>query len=297
MIATPGYRPNEWGTLSDHERRIRGLEALDCCVPGGGPTLADTILGLANLDAFWKLNETSGTVAADSSGNGFDLDVYPVPPGSTAPTWGQTAGPPGETSALWNGSDVGEVRDPFTAFTANFSVFGWLYRNPGGAFSALAGEGASTQANSWSLNIVNSSAGGGNANKIAAYIGTTPFYSNAAILDSTWYMVALTRGASTWKMYLNGAVQTSMPTTSPGVVPTTFWLGNDGNGVSNRYFVNGLMSYWGLVARELTAVEILTLYDTAGIADAAGNGMVLTNPGFGGTPYWAFPVSTWVNGA
>ena len=44
----------------------------------------------------WKLNESSGDIAFDSSGNGQDLQATGV---EVDPDWAQPAGPPGEQTA------------------------------------------------------------------------------------------------------------------------------------------------------------------------------------------------------
>lgn len=256
-------------------------------VTPGVPTLSETILALTSLDAFWKLNETTGTVAADSSGNGYDLASYGASPATLPPAWGQAAGPPGETSAEF-AANRGLTRTHHTGYTTNFTMLGWFQRAPHGHFDALAGQGFEGNTNSWGIVISN---GGGTTDKLIAQVGTTAaIASDSTLSNSTWYMAALTRGASTWHLYVNGVQQTATSSASPGSVPTTLWLGNDNfSAFGNRYFDDGLESYWALIGRELTAAEILNIYNSAGAAGTAGAGMVYTNPGSGGAPYWAYP--------
>ncbi|MBN2303073.1 MAG: LamG domain-containing protein [Anaerolineae bacterium] len=68
--------------------------AADLVIGGYWETVLD--VDPATLEAYWRLNETSGTTAADSSGNGRDVTV-------TGVTWGQTGIGDGCTAAGFDG--------------------------------------------------------------------------------------------------------------------------------------------------------------------------------------------------
>ncbi len=264
-----------------------GTDPLDL---SGSATLADTIRGLAGIDAFWKLNEASGTTAFDSSGNGFDMECAP----RSAPTWGLGAGPPGELSAGF--SHTQRESRTHTGYTNNFTAFGWVYLDTIGAVSAIMGEGAPSHNTGSGWELIFDVTGAKltlNVNSAANYL-----VSSSTIAATTWTMFAFKRDAGAWKLYVNGVPdQVGTLSTAPSS-NTDLWLGNDNNNwaLSGDFFLHGRLSYCALVNAALTDGDILNLYNTAGFGGTAGEGTVFTNPGGGGTPFWAYPVTTWING-
>jgi len=261
-------------------------------VDAGGPSasIGDTVPGkiLATGPAgFWRLNETSGTVAHDSSGNGHDMS----PRASGAPpTWNQTPGPPGDPTALFPGVSAGSgsaasenVGMP-SAFLNNFTAGVWvkLLASPG--LQMLIGQGTPMR-------------GGAGANVgwcIAA--GSGAFYfqgGSSALLSSAvptvgqWYFLAFVRDAGAWKPYVNGVLQAATGTGSPGVGSTNTWFWEDGS-ASTGATSNTLLSNGFITNSVVPGAQLLDIYTTGttGVAPLAGK--VWTAIG-DGTSAWQFP--------
>ena len=250
-----------------------------------GEDLADIILALPGLDAFWKLNETSGNIAYDSSGNNNDLTA---PAGHIPPVWGQTAGPPGETSARWEDDDnrvSSSVGDPMTGFTDDFTAGVWVNQHTV-ANGELVGQGVGGWHGSpggWALVIA------GGTMKFGVGVNATLFYANNAHDLDTWYFVAVVRDAGTWKLYINGLLQAATSTTSPGTVDgTNTWLGNDGYSGHGTYLLDADMSYGFIADTVLTSTELLNMYETGTAGGLLAEGLVWTTDG-AGSASWAAP--------
>ncbi len=94
--------------------------------------------------------------------------------------------------------------------------------------------------------------------------------STNLLTDDTWYHVALTRGATTWKIYINGAQITGTSTTNPNA-PTgnLFAVG----GVVAGSNCNGIFASAQFYTRELTAAEIASLYSAKQFRTLTGTGL------------------------
>lgn len=260
----------------------------------GGPGLNDTILNLAP-DIFWKLNEGTGNIAHDSSGNGWDAAVQT---GFVAPTWGQTAGPPGATSAKFQFATQAAVSNgSFPTLTGNFSAVIWVNRPVWGGGGVVPGKdligqgnfgGQGTGHTGWSLAIEPSNAGIHGFNIAIGNTGGAPasVESNAAIVDGTWYVVGLTRASGVWRMYVNGLLQASTYTegTYSPATSQAIWLGIPPNGTAAAN--DCLMSYamvWG--SRALSGGEMLSLPTIAATGGLPTVGQVPTADGSGNVTY------------
>ncbi len=115
------------GTLSDTDPGGADPIPLPRQLSSGSGSLLDRITG-HSPNAFWKLNESSGNIAHDSSGNGYDLTISGA---KVAPTWGQAAGPPGETSAGWlPATNQGVTLASYPSLSGgDFTAVGWAYYN------------------------------------------------------------------------------------------------------------------------------------------------------------------------
>lgn len=259
-------------------------------LPGG----ADPIPGLAvggdlydqilatNPDAFWPLDETAGLVAHDATGNSHPL----TSPGTAtygAPVWGQPPGPPGTTSAGFDGAAHRKVSGSLTAFTNNFTAGIWV-KGETVDNGELLGQGqAFHSAPGWTLGVCHhgpSPGGwfsfvivvGGNLVVIAdnPYANETP----PAIVETDWVFLAVVRDAGTWKLYVNGLLQAGTSTTSPGTgYGANTWIGNDGWGAPDATSgINADLSYAFIASSVLSGSQLLDMYDTATGATGGGGG-------------------------
>ena len=153
----------------------------------------DDVLRATGVGAFWKLDEPSGTVAHDSSGNSWDLNV---PSGKSPPAWGAAAGPPGTPSAHFQPgvADVfARTASPsFPAYSGDLTAAGWVNLVDSGSDAHfLMGQGNPEQSggDGWAFLV------GGTLTLWAALCGT-PWQPSAAgkilffeDLSEAWYRI------------------------------------------------------------------------------------------------------------
>ena len=269
--------------LADGSDPIPGIGGLPD--PAGGDTVAGLVLATSPA-GFWKLNESSGTTAFDSSGNGHDMTPQS---GFNPPTWGQAAGPPGDTTALWpvGGTQVGEHVTITPALTNNFTAGIWAkaLSGAGAVAGELIGQGTSHHvggaSTGWGLYLSTTSG------ILGEFDNGGSIASNAHPSLDTWYFVALVRDAGTWKLYVNGILQTATSTTSPGTGSTDTWIGNDNWPGHGSYAQSILLSYAFITPAVVSGADLLAIYD-AGALGPAGilAGKVWTAIG-DGTADWA----------
>jgi RHS repeat-associated protein len=149
---------------------------------------------------YWRLGDSSGTVAYDSSGN------------SAAGTYagGVTLSQPGalttetDKAASFNGS-TGTVTGALgTSTTSNLSIEGWIYW-AGGASYQIPFYNGTPGANGFGIAVSNGSCGAGN--QVVLILGgvSCNAVNGGAITANTWYFVSATRtAAGTWTLYVNG---------------------------------------------------------------------------------------------
>ena len=137
-MAGPSYHGRTHGFRLDANNKVVGygtdpIAFPDIAIPNPtGNNIDDVILGQIP-DAFWKLNESSGVIAYDSSGNDWHLGIDT---GFIGPTWAQAAGPPGQQTALFE-DQTGAPRDQlaridspsFPAYSSAFTAAIWVRPN------------------------------------------------------------------------------------------------------------------------------------------------------------------------
>ncbi len=311
-IQDPGTRPTEWGTIGDHDSRIRKLEAEPCCFNSNIPSSSFSHLVLTNpcLYAYWPLNDPSGG-AADASGNGHDLVENPAgatfgqpvgTQGAYSFTYG-LAGPfpavPAATSIRFEGDDTTNSNGTIlystlptgNPFGGSWSVIGWVYLNAqltnnapwsnygGGVFSQ--GIGFSTAFSNHAFVAIDNG-------------GPTGFaQSTTAVATGSWYFITASYNAVTdvLSIYVDGVLEGTDSVGGTLINPLpTFRLGAQGQGASGPSgFFNGRLSQWALFDCALSDGDIAALAAATGSGSAAAeSGMVATADGFGGY-IWEFP--------
>jgi hypothetical protein len=197
--------------------------------------------------AFWKLNESSGTTAADSSGNGYDLAAAAAGP----PRWAQPPGPPGEQSADFTGGRA-LARAAFPALgvgVEDTAARGWatfIDNDPADSYT-LVGQGNAGGAfgSGWQVAVVGGS--GANPHRLVLYVGdgahagNEVIYSNGALAQNVWFAWAVVHEGGTWRMYVNGAAQAATSTrTNSGAAG--IYVGGDPASIAS-YHLDGRESY------------------------------------------------------
>jgi len=260
------------------------------CVPAPptGDTIDAIILGLGP-DAWWKLDETTGVIAHDSSGNSHDLTASA---GYSSPAWAQAAGPPGTTTAGWTTTSNTGFTGALTAFTDNFTAGIWVYVTAVPVFTGeILGQGTAQHSGTgWALTMLANS--GTTVDETFMFIvNGTPYTANNPFSLNTWYFLALVRDSGTWKLYVNGLLQAATATTSPGsAYGGNTWIGTDAFAAHSTYLRNARLSYGFIFNRVLTGSQLLEIYNSAVLPAGANLGKALITSGLGST-YWDYAAS------
>jgi hypothetical protein len=267
--------------------------------PPGGDTLDNVIAGFAPA-GFWKLDESTGHIAHDSSGDGNDMTSAVT--GGQDPSWGALAGPPGTPAANFQTGTGG------IAGTAGREAINW----PGGpiitAFTAgifvsrnntaqtyVMGQGNLPRAggSGWLIEFENPSTGAGNR-AVFSLSGVGSIEGANPILASTWVFLAGVYDGSLMKFYVNGLAEpiTHTGTAAAAPSPYTLWIGQDGPGPSSGIAVSVPQftgSYAFLVPTALSGAELLEAYNAAVFPGSSETGKALLATGTGGSS-WDFPL-------
>ncbi len=249
----------------------------ECCVPSTSDPLGDVILATADLEAFWKLNESTGTTAADSSGNGFDLTST----GFTTPTWGSTPIVTPDTSAAFAVQAVTPMRFKRASF-ANLALDDFtaiiFFKRSGVTYDALIGQGDTVQpgGNGWNLQVEAFNQGAGNRLLVSKGPGTNTLEGAApSIADTDAHMAAVTFefATDTWTIYLDGLNVGSE--VDPFTGTTGIWIGAS-SPTNVTEAMDGDLAYGAIFSRVLSAAELTHFFDLFGAAGAIVDGYVLT---------------------
>jgi len=246
----------------------------------GGSIPFDLTTWISHIDpenypqaAYWKLDETTGTSAADSSGHANMSTIY-----GTA-NW--VSGVTGGALSLNGANAYAKASNVVSTQTDNITMSAWVKWN------------GSTSNHQMILNNGNNATSGygvfldhGNGDKLALLAGGVAVMSSQATLPmGQWALITATRSGGTWSLYVNGV---AVAITNAGATPhvpsgaTTIGAGLNGtqnfNGsVDDVRFYNGAFSS-GTVMALYSAVPVPVAYwkldETSGAsaADSSGHG-------------------------
>lgn len=292
MTVTPPRRLGTPDDIRDMHKRVRILEALKVLAAADDSAatgLQDVLDSKPGLAGFWKLNESSGSTAADSSGNGHDMTVPAG--GYIAPTWAQAAGPPAEQSALGvlepAGSNAGTrlVTNTTSALTDNFSAGLWVKPTNLTQFCELIGQGFSLHGSTgWMLAIDQT------VDKFALlYDAVEIIFANSAHVAGTWYLVGFTRHAGTTTMYVNGLAQASTSAVAPTGGNTATYLFDCGFSTAATHGCDSTLSYAFLYDQPLSAGDWLEIQNAATYAGTFPDRFAWMTDGLGSAS-WQKPI-------
>lgn len=203
---------------------------------------------IANLFAFWNLNESSGT-RYDSSGNGRNLT-------QTFGTVSSTTGKIGNC-AYFNGLNGGGSTNSKLGSTSfgvnpnsNFSMSVWM--KPRSFSNAQHIIGAPFQ-NGFYIGANNSNL------TFNLYNGTVYGVSAPSTALNTWHHYVFIREGSTLKLYADNTYIGSASVTGQSFPGASVF--SVGGGEHNEYYFNGDIDALGLWTRALTESEITSLYN------------------------------------
>lgn len=221
--------------------------------------------------AYWKLDETSGTTAADSSGNslagtysgGYTLNQPPLGTGTGA-------------SVTFNGSGQVAAGTPSAlAITGNLTleaiaqVFSWP---SSGGFAVIVSKGFDGTAQGYSLGIRN--IGGTNYLEAGTYLAAGDI-NTAVQVVITWTLgtphhIVSTFNGSAWKLYVDGSEVASLTTTQgPRSTSSQVLVAAFANsGTSARYWI-GELDEVAIYGTALSGARITAHASAAGLLPLA----------------------------
>ena len=232
---------------------------------GSGTVTGSTIVdSLSNgLVGWWKLDETSGTTAADSSGNGNDGILTDMSASSVNPYWltGVKDGALELYTTNSNGQPQPHVEVPKTtamdSLASAYTFASWVrVYNPNFFTSGLI---ASDVNNAWDIynyyNVVS-----GNFRVFVRH-NSTFFNSAWSFPIKQWFHLVVTWDGTTLSLYKDGTFLTSTATLPPPVISTAtnLWIG-ESNSSGNRYSTAGMLDDVRLYNRALSPTEVQHLY-------------------------------------
>jgi Concanavalin A-like lectin/glucanases superfamily/Putative Ig domain len=231
---------------------------------GTGTPSAEISVVVSDLLLLLKLDDGTGTTAADSSGNGYDGTLV------NGPTW--TGGyfnrglnfpatasqhvtlPAGLVNQLTDYTISSWVKVP--AFVTNTRIFDFsTSTTPGatvGSYMFLTPQYTTTGGNGAKMRFAITTAG---------YSAEKAIISSTALTAGTWAHVAITRSGNTGTMYLNGVQvgQNTSMTIGPANLGSISrnYLGR--SAYSGDPYLNGSIDDFRIYSRALTAAEILAM--------------------------------------
>ena len=218
---------------------------------------SSTVLGYSPL-AYWKLDESSGTTAADSSGNGLSSTYTGVTLGSGGPM-------PPSTSAGFDGTDDYVDRAVVTTQTTNITLEGWAYWD--GTHNAFVVYNGNSASDGYGIVISNGAGGDGNQIHIQEGGNTYSAIGSAGTMPvDQWTFLAATRSsAGVWTVYVNGVATA----TGTGVAPNTPTSG--GTSIGAKYdgtlrLFGGRIAQVAIFNTALTATQIQAEYNASGVS-------------------------------
>jgi RHS repeat-associated protein len=233
--------------------------------------------------AYWRLDDSSGTSATDSSGNGLAASYAG---GVRLVASGALRGD-SDSGVAFDGVNDDVKRAPVTTQTSNVTMEAWIYWT-GCCFNFGAGPilvyNGNSGSNGYGLMI---SAGGGGScgvsNQLFVLEGGVTCNADGAggiVPTNQWVFVAATRSSSgVWTTYVNGVATTSSSSSPAPVAPTSgsTSIGASGLGGSNNFA--GRIDEVAVYNTALSAARIEAHYAAARplLASDSPNDCVLLN--------------------
>lgn len=202
------------------------------------------------LVGYWSLNEGTGLIANDSSGNGNKGTTTP----STAPTW--VAGKRGG-ALKFDGVDdkitLGNISAFNFSYTLPFTLSAWVKPSALGSIGGIITKyGTTAGTRQYAMNIRSTGT-------IQCLREVVPFnvFSTTVLQIDRWYHVSCVYNGSTMSLYINGqsdATPVSLGSVSP--INENVNIGNSENGDN----FSGSVDEARIYNRALSATEIANLY-------------------------------------
>jgi hypothetical protein len=209
----------------------------------------------SNLVGYWKLDESSGGLSQDSSGNSFIGTWENGPTFTTDKPSKITFTDPG--SLLFNGSNqyvtMGPPPQLFSGHQPR-TICGWAKNNGGSSYHMFASVGAPQNGQGFWI--------GANGTSLSAGSWGDDMPDVANFWDSNWHFICLTYDGATAKLYADGTLKESASKPNWDLNPSVCYIGCY---LNNGAFWNGPVDDVRIYNRALSATEVSAL--------AAGNAL------------------------
>lgn len=210
------------------------------------PTATPTSTPDSNLKGYWKFDETSGTTAYDSSGNGKDGIVN----GAVWTTGGKSNG-----ALDFDGvDDYVSLPNIVNPSATNFTATAWVKLDSsfGSNQTILQQEG--TSGRGWLYRTTNTG-------QLSSFLGNATTSSTGVINTGAWYYVAVVLNGGTIQLYLNGQPDGSATRTMESSTGN-MRVGRHKNSSTNNEEWDGIIDQVRIYDRALTITEIQNLYNS-----------------------------------
>jgi hypothetical protein len=249
---------------SYHPSSLAQGQALVLIVPATDPlNYRAAVLTTGGLGGYWRFGESSGTNAADESGNGHS--------GTISGTVGH-----GVSGALLTSSDSAFAFDGASGRVgvsglsesgASLTLEGWV-RPTNGYPASETIAGFDNGSSSFLLRLGGSGAA---ADRPVVVLGASTMVGQTPLALGAWSYLATTYDGSILRLYVNGVLDASLVTSSPGTVSGTFGIGADvptGGGSASSLF-SGDIDEVAISESALSATAVASRYQLAGYTFSA----------------------------
>ncbi|WP_165864010.1 LamG domain-containing protein [Capsulimonas corticalis] len=224
-------------------------------------TIALTIVNTAppSPTAFWKYDESSGTSAADASGNSHTGTV-------TGGTW-TTASKVGTHALSLAGAGYMSAASGVINTSSSFTVACWAELNNTSAYEDfLTVDGANVSAFYLQYNAGNGKISFNRLASDSVSAASTIAAASAAPSTGTWYHVVgvYDATAQTISLYINGALQQTASFTTPWNGTGSLLVGRGLFSGNATDYLNGVVDNARVYNSALTAAQVSTLYSSGG---------------------------------
>ena len=212
----------------------------------------------SDLIAHWKFDETSGTSAADSTGNGHTGTL------TNSPSWQGTAGKRGGAILLDGANDYVTAGDINAAEgIATITVSTWAKTSVAGEQDIVTKSNCDGSQDPWALYSGWPTADGKAAFLISGADGTNAYsgQGTTAINDGSWHMLTGVYDGAYVRIYVDGVEENSAAYVTSSIYSNTHNVEIGGYCNGNPFLTNGLIDEVRIYGRALSASEIMDLYN------------------------------------
>ena len=214
----------------------------------------------------WHLDEGSGSIAYDETGNNNDGTLYNgTQVSSQEPTWASSC--KSENCLVFDGSNdyVDYGNNQSLNPTNEITVETWVkWAN---FYSDTAGHAMISKSNYGTNGYMLYQSTGSPYNRVSYFIFTDSLHSNVSqstLSTDTWYHIVMTYDDSNIKLYINGSLDSSIPATGSiywGGTVKNFLIGSTYNSSESKF--NGTIDEVKIYNRALSSEEVNASYSVS----------------------------------